>query len=444
MKKILLIMPDAHMHKLIIGKFKKSFREVPLSLTTLAALVPAEYEVKAVDESIDEIPYDYEADLVGISLLTGTSLRGYQIAAKFRKKGIPVVLGGVHVAIMPDEALKNADSIVIGMAEKTWPKLLKDFANKKMEKVYQDEDGSSLILENVPMPRIDLIRRSGYFIPDTAHATRGCAHRCDFCSASAVWKKYYKRPIADVIRDIRQLPGKHIALNDVSLADDREYAKELFTAMIPLKKIWGGLATASVADDDELLELFRQSGCHFLLIGFESSNQETLNGINKNFNKGSGYATAMQKFHDKGISIQGCFVFGFDSDDKSVFEATVERVNELGIDIPRYSIYTPYPGTPLFERMNNENRIISRHWSDYDTMHVVFQPRLMTVDELYAGFKRAYRETFKTGSIFKRTVFSGKNSSAINFFGNLAYKIFVHRLYHGTRFMKPNFITDKL
>jgi radical SAM superfamily enzyme YgiQ (UPF0313 family) len=239
-----------------------------------------------------------------------------------------------------------------------------------------------------------------------------------------------------VIRDIRATRGTYIAFNDVSLVDDSDYAKELFTAMLPLKKKWGGLVTVDTLRDPALLELMAASGCVYLLFGFESCNPSVLSQIHKGFNKPVNYPELMRSMHDLGISVQGCFVFGFDHDDRSVFEATVERVNELKVDIPRYSLYTPYPGTELFKRLLSENRILSYNWDDYDTMHVVIRPSQMTPEELYAGFKWAYRETFNMRHVLKRMHGSAAHA-AINFVGNLTYRIFVRRLYHDQRFATP-------
>lgn len=273
-------------------------------------------------------------------------------------------------------------------------------------------------------------------VPNSIQATRGCKKTCDFCTVSAVWPKYLKRPVADVIRDIRATKGKYLAFNDVSIAEDPEYAKELFTAMIPLGRKWGGLATVNIINDPELLRLMKASGCSYLLFGFESDSQTTLKDIRKGFNKPVNYEEVIRTMHGMHISVQGCFVFGFDHDTQEVFQRTVDRVNELKIDIPRYSLYTPYPGTELFKRLQKEGRILSYNWNDYDTMHVVIQPALMTAAELYDGFKRVYRETFKLSSIVRRMRGLSANS-AINFIGNLTYRIFVNRLDNEQRFADP-------
>ncbi len=436
--RILLIMPDAHMHRMAIGPWVRSFREMPLTLCTLAGLVPEspDITVKLVDGSVDPIPWDEAVDLVGISVITGCAHPAYSIADHFRSRKIPVVLGGVHVTILPGEAAPHADALVIGRGEEAWPRLIRDFMKGKMGKVYVEKDLPGDFLEGVPLPSRELHRRGGYMVPDSVQATRGCRRSCDFCTVPALWPHYLRRPIGDVIRDIKATRGRTIAFNDVSLADDPEYAKELFRAMIPLKKRWGGLATADILDDPELLELMAQSGCVYLLFGFESDNRKVLKQIRKGFNHPVNYAELMRTMHGLGISVQGCFVFGFDEDDPTVFEATVERVNELKIDIPRYSIYTPYPGTALFQRLLAEDRILSFNWDDYDTMHVVIQPAHMSPEDLYSGFKWSYRETFRIWPIMKRMRAAGV-ASAINFVGNLTYRVFVRRLYHEQRFASP-------
>lgn len=437
--RIMLILPDAHMHTLRIGPHVRSLREAPLTHTTLAALTPPDLDVhvRVVDESVERVPLDAPVDLVGISVITGCAPRAYRLAAHFRGRGVPVVLGGVHVTILPGEARPHADCLVIGRAEQTWPRLVRDFAAGRMAAVYRepaaDADG---VLRDVPVARRDLQRRHGYVLPDTVQATRGCRRACDFCTVPAVWPSYLRRPVGDVIADLRSLRGRTVAFNDVSLVDDADYARELFTAMVPLRKRWGGLVTADALDDSDLLELMVRSGCRYLLVGFESENADALRAIHKGFNRPDRYAGMMRELHRRGVSVQGCFVFGFDHDDPGVFARTVQRVQDLKIDIPRYSIYTPYPGTALFSRLQAEGRILSYNWEDYDTMHVVIRPARMEPEELYAGFKWAYRETFRLGAIARR-VRGWRFASVINASGNLTYRLFVRRLYGEPRFAAP-------
>jgi radical SAM superfamily enzyme YgiQ (UPF0313 family) len=280
MMKILLIMPNAKIHKLQWGGRSVSFREAPLTLTTLAALVPPELmaEVTIIDESIEAVPLDQTFDLVGISCLTGTAPRAYALADHFKSRGATVVLGGVHVSLLPHEAARHAHSLVIGFAEQTWPQLLKDYARGALQPVYR---ARQIDLRHLPEPRRDLQKKGGYLSPHTVFATRGCKKNCDFCTVSAVPFGWQTRPVGDVIDEIRRLKGRRIVFNDVSLLEDRDYARELFTALIPLKKSWGGLCTTQIGRDPEMLDLMRASGCVYLLIGFESVSNQALYGIKK-------------------------------------------------------------------------------------------------------------------------------------------------------------------
>jgi len=436
--RILLIMPDANMHKLHVGSFVRSFREAPLSLSTLAALTgdATDIEYTLVDESVDPVPLDFDGDLVGISVITGTARRAYALADHFRSRGVKVVLGGVHVTAMPDEARHYADCVVIGMAERIWPGLVEDLRAGGLKPEYVEDPPSGDFVEGLPTPRWDLMRKSGYMAPYTVQLTRGCTHACDFCMVPVIWKRFQRRPVADVIRDIRAVPGRRFAVSDVSPFEDVEYAKELLRAMIPLKKKWGGLATARITDDPELFDLLVRSGCQFLLVGFESVRQPALRGIGKGFHKAADYAELMRRLHEAHIVVQGTFVFGFDHDTPDVFDMTVDRIQEWKVDIPRYSIYTPYPGTRLFQRLESEGRILSWDWGDYDTMHVVFRPKNMSPVALYEGFRRAYRDTFRLKNILGRTIAGGRNFP-IAFVGNLTYRVYARRLYRQKAFEMP-------
>ena len=436
--KVLLIMADASMHKFWLFGRLKSAREAPLTLTTLAAIGCSVQgvEFRLVDESVDAVPLDARPDLVAISVLTGTARRAYALAEHFRSKGIPVVLGGIHVTLLPEEAARHADTIVIGMAEQTWPQLLRDFQGGAMAKVYREAPDEGMYATGIPTPRYDLQRKSGYMMPYTVQFTRGCMHACDFCTVPVVYKRFLRRPIADIVRDVKAVPGKRFAVNDVSPFDDVEYAKELLRALIPLKKKWGGLATTQITADPELMDLLAKSGCQYLLLGFESARQRTLNAIAKGFNKPDDYAEVMYRLHQARIVVQGCFVFGFDEDDTSIFGATVDEVERLKIDIPRYSIYTPYPGTRLFHRLQAEGRILSYDWGDYDTMHVVIQPKQMTPVELYEGFRWAYRETFRWGRTFRRALTGGTRAPII-LAGGITYQKFVKRIGSIKGFEQP-------
>ncbi len=422
-----MVMPDGRIHKLkLYGNHHMSFREAPLTLITLASLVPSDIsaELTVVDESVQEVPMERSFDLVAISCLTGTSTRAYELAAHYRAKGSVVVLGGIHVTLMPDEAMEHADAIVTGYGEETWPELLRDFVHKRLKKRYH---GDAISLKNYIIPDTSYLKKFAYMNPNVVFASRGCKGTCDFCSVPAAGMKWNTRPVGEVIDHIRSIPSGRFAFNDVSLLEDREYAKELFTALAPLKKKWGGLCTSLIAEDDEMLDLIAKSGCFFLLLGLESVNTETLKTMKKGFNKPDYYRMLVEKLHAKNIVVMGCFIFGSDNDTLDVFRDTVDMVDDLRIDVPRYAIYTPYPGTDAYKKLSAENRLLHRRWEHYDTQHVVFQPKNMTPEQLDEGFRWAYNKSYKVKSIFKRTT-ALLNRFPFSFMGNLAYRIYLKRL----------------
>jgi radical SAM superfamily enzyme YgiQ (UPF0313 family) len=425
--KILLIMPDGRINKISLFSHSLSFREAPLTLTHLAALTPddidAEYTL--IDCSLGtDVPYNINFDLVGISLMTGTSIEGYAIADSFRQRGVTVVLGGIHVTLLPEEARQHADCIVRGFAETTWPQLLRDLEKGNMKSEYYEEVED---LSMLPVPRRDLQKTLSYMVPYTVMITRGCRGSCDFCSVPAAHYGFKKRPVEDVIEEIRRIPSKRIAISDVHLTDDTDYAKELFTAMIPLNKEWGALASTRAASDPELLELMEKSGCKYLLLGFESINGSSLEKIHKGFNKVEKYRVVVDTLHHYGITIQGCFIFGFDEDGPEVFQNTIDTINDLRIDIPRYALFTPYPGTRAYKRMEKNGQLLHMNWYYYDTQHVVIRPKNMTPQQLDKGLFYAYRNTFKVVPSLQRSLKSG-GPAAVTFIGNLAYKLYIRRL----------------
>lgn len=425
--KIGLILADGRIHKLKVGPLQMSFREAPLTATLLAALTPPELnaDVRIFDESVQRIPFHETFDLVGISCLTGTSTRAYEVADRFREKNIPVVLGGQHVTLRPEEAMQHADAIVVGFAEQSWGELLRDFAAGRMKPVY---DSDPVNLNHLPHPRRDLQKKFGYMNPNTVFATRGCKSICDFCTVPVARFGWHKRPVGEVVDEIRAIKSNRFVFNDVNLIEDTDYAKELFKALIPLKKIWGGLSSTRLLEEEELMELMHRSGCVYLLIGFESFNNTSLASIHKGFNRAEKYKELMKKLHDYRIVVMGCFIFGFDDDDKNVFKDTTDMVNDLKMDIPRYAVFTPYPNTAAFRKLDAERRLLHYRWEYYDTQHVVFVPNKMTPQELDDGFKRSYKQSFSIRSNLSRTLYSGKNFP-ITFLGNLAYKIYIKRLF---------------
>ena len=425
--RIALISPRGPLYRHRSGIWKKSLRYAPLTLTTLASLIPQELdsEVTLIDEGITDIPLDLDADLVGISAITGTAPRAYDLADSFRDRGTPVVLGGVHPTLVPDEAAGHADSIVVGYAEQTWPQLLHDFVNGEMRKRYNQ--GSSLSLANLPFPRRDLLSSRHYVTMNTIEATRGCIHSCQFCVVPSAWGRPLQRPVGDVVADIEQMGARRLIFLDLNLIADVDYAKELFTALAALKLKWGGLATTMIAWDDELLDLAVRSGCRALLLGFESLSHDSLRETRKSFNMRKDYYNVVRQLHERGIGIMGCFVFGFDNDTTDVFEETVDFVIDANIDLPRYAILTPFPGTPLFERLDREGRILTRDWSLYDGQHVVYEPLHMSPELLLSRTEGAWKRTYGYRSIAKRLLGS-RIQLPISFAANMGYRFYANNL----------------
>tara|TARA_Y100000310_G_scaffold78020_1_gene74596 strand:+ start:6399 stop:7724 length:1326 start_codon:yes stop_codon:yes gene_type:complete len=429
--KIALISPRGPLYKHKKGIWKKSLRYAPLTLTSLASLVPKEINAKVeiYDEGIEDIPYNLDADLIGISAITGTSSRAYKLANYFRNKGITVVLGGVHPTLVPEEAAKYADSVVVGYAEQTWPQLLRDFKQGTLQKMYKEKN---INLSDLPLPRRDMLRPRDYLTINTLEATRGCVHRCDFCVVNAAWgSKPFQKPISDVVKEIESIieisNKRKLIFLDLNLIADKKYAKELFSALISLNVRWFGLSTVMIAWDDELLDLASKSGCNGLLIGFESLSEETLAKTSKKFNSLKDYYKIVDKLHEKGIAIMGCFVFGLDGDNKSVFKRTVDFCIKAKIDLPRFSICTPYPSTSLFNRLKEEGRILTEDWSLYDGQHVVFEPKNMTREDLYKGTEWAWKEVYSGKSMFKRLIGSRLHLQHM-IPANLGYRFYAHNL----------------
>lgn len=428
MLRICLLSPKGPLYRHRGGIFKKSLRYSPLTLPTLAALIPTdiEHELTIFDEGIEDIPPDIDADIIGITVITGTANRSYELARHYRSRGITVVMGGPHVTLVPDDAAPHADAIVTGYAEDTWPQLLRDYVAGNLQPRY--EQAPDLSLAGRPPARRDLINSNRYANTHVFEATRGCVHRCDFCVVPFAWgRKPYQKPVQEVVDEIRSTGARRAIFVDLNLIADRDYAKQLFEALIPLNLKWAGLSTSLLARDDELLELCARSGCAALLIGFESITHSGLKSVQKGFNSPELYAEWMEKFHAAGIAINGTFIFGIDDHTTSVFEETAQFVIDAGIDLPRFAILTPFPGTALFERLDREGRITSRNWELYDGQHVVFEPAKMSADELQRGNMAAWEKVYSYRSIARRL--RRTPVSKLLFLGaNMGYRFYAHRL----------------
>lgn len=429
--KIALISPKGPLYRHRGGIFGKSLRYQPLTLTTLAALVPAELhaEVQLFDEGIQDVPSDIQADLIGLTVITGTAKRAYELADQFRAQGKTVVLGGPHVTLVPQEATAHADAIVTGYAEDTWPQLLRDFSAGNLKPLYCQAPDFSLNRPDMPFARRDLFDPRQFLTQAVFEATRSCAHDCEFCVAPSAWgRKQFQKPVSWVIDDIRRVGAKRILFIDLNLVSDRQYARELFTALIPLKIRWFGLSTVLIAHDSELLELIARSGCRGLLLGLETLDQGGLSDARKKFNGSVDYAKLIGDLHNLDIAVQGCFVFGLDHDTPDVFDATVQFAIDTGIDLPRFALLTPFPGTPLHQRLKDSGRLLTLDWELYDGQHVVFQPLNMSPQELAAGHERAWKAVYRPSAIVRR-LWKARAWELLAIGANLGYRFYAHNLH---------------
>ena len=427
--KITLISPKGPLYRHRGGIFKRSLRYAPLTLTTLASLIPEDLdtEVALIDEGIEDVDLALTADLVALTVITGTAPRAYFLARHFRSRGIPVVMGGPHVTLVPEDAEPHADSVVVGYAEDTWPQLLRDLTAGRLQRRYTQRP--DMTLAGRPFPRRDLLPARRFLTTNVFEATRGCIHNCEFCVVPTAWgRKPYQKPVADVVADIRQHGARKLIFVDLNLIADRDHAMALFEGLIPLGVEWYGLSTVLIADDPPLLALAARSGCRGLLIGFESLIPENLRGSSKVFNRPRQFQHVVERLHAHGIAVYGCFVFGMDHDTPAVFLDTARFAVEAGIDLPRFAIVTPFPGTPLHQRLAREGRILTRDWELYDGQHVVFQPARMTVTELQEGTERAWRHAYSVPSIVRR-LYRSPASLGVAVASNLAYRYYAHHLH---------------
>ncbi len=429
--KIALLSPAGAMHR-YTGSFKKAIHYAPLTMTSLASIIDDHVtaEIALYDETIEAIPLDIEADLIMITAITGTAPRSYRFADYYRSRGITVVLGGVHPTLLPEEAKAHADAVLIGFAELTVPRMIKDFLNRSLQHFYRADNQKSF---RFAVPKRSLLAPGRYITNSSLEASRGCSNDCSFCAVNALYgQHFYRRDIDEIIADIASLNTKNILFVDVNLIADRNFALQLFKALIPLKKWWYGLTTADIVNDDELFKALVKSGCKGLLIGFEAVAKASLSAINKFRNKTVDYSEMMKKLHAAGIAVNGTFCFGTDGDDADVFERTVDMVEKLQIDLPRYSILTPFIGTPLYRQLAEQKRITDHNWAMYDVQHVVYQPKHMTQQQLMDGFVWAWRQTYSKKGIFRR-IARPNLLLPLGIITNFAYRHYADRLLYFTR-----------
>ncbi|MFA4904726.1 MAG: radical SAM protein [Desulfobaccales bacterium] len=382
-------------------------RLMRVNLPLIAALTPPGHTITLVDEVYAADDPDQEVDLVGITVMTDLVPRAYRLADTYRQKGVQVVLGGIHPTILPDEALGHADAVVVGEAEGVWPRVVADAASGQMQGLYRA--GKKTELAGLPRPRRDLFPRGKHRGSAPSYvgieASRGCPHDCEFCcSGQTMGRQYRVRPVPEVIAEIEALDAPDFFFVDDAIGLNREVGKKLFTEMIPLKRLWMGQGTVSLAEDMELLKLMRRSGCRGLLLGFESVQKGTQHEMKKIKNLKIDFYEAMRRFHGEGFGILGAFVFGFDYENKDVFEQTFEFIMKSGMDCVQLRVLTPLPGTRLYQRLLSEGRLFEPDWwlRGYPPDTLLFHPQSMTADELLSGYARLNRQTYSFGSMAKR------------------------------------------
>ncbi|MEM6264858.1 MAG: radical SAM protein [Bacteroidota bacterium] len=376
----------------------------PLGLATLAAFLSEEDEIDLQDQHVETLNLEDEPDLVLIQVYITNAYRSYQIADHYRAKGAYVIMGGLHVTSLPEEARPHADTLFIGPGEDTFPKFLQDFRNGVPQKVYTS---TIRTLAQLPPIRRDLIKRNRYLVPNSIVVTRGCPHHCDFCYKDAFFqggKSFYTQLVDDALSEIDRLPGKHLYFLDDHLLGNAKFAGELFAGMKGMNRVFQGAATIDSILRGNLIEQAAEAGLRSLFVGFETFSPENLRQSNKKQNLKKDYEAAVNRLHSLGIMINGSFVFGLDDDGPDVFQRTVDWGVENALTTSTYHILTPYPGTRLFSGMEAQNRIKTRNWDLYDTRHVVYETTKLSASELKRGYDWAYREFYSWKNILSASL----------------------------------------
>lgn len=380
----------------------------PLGLATLAAFLDPDDEVEIVDEHVmpTDAPGDDVPDLVGIEVYITNARRAYALADAYRARGARVILGGLHVTSLPDEAAPHADHLFLGPAEEAFPRFLADLKAGRAAPRYSSRTRT---LESLPPIRRDLIHRELYLVPNSIVVSRGCPHHCDFCYKDAFYspvdgspgRSFYVQRVEHALAEIERLPGRHLYFLDDHLLGNRPFAEALFSGMKGMGRLFQGASTVDAILRGDLVERAVEAGLRSVFLGFETLDPGTLKAANKTQNLGKDYDAAIRRLDDLGVMINGSFVFGLDGDGPDVFERTVEWAVSRGLTTATFHVATPYPGTALFSRIEREGRLLHRDWDRYDTRQAVFQPRGMTTDQLEAGYWRAYRDFYSWKNVVR-------------------------------------------
>ena len=417
--------------ELIVPAVEENARIPNLALPILASLSPADVEISFTDDLLTPIDLERnlkDVDLVGITVLSKTALRAYNIADAYRRKGARVVLGGIHPTAVPEEAKEHADSVVLGEAEGVWPHLVEDARMGNLKPFYRQEGYTDL--SGMPMPRRDILPRKGYLPLDVVQVSRGCPFRCEFCTVQKFFGEAHRlRPISEVVEEVRQLPHRWMMFNDDNIIGNPSYSKELLKALVPLKKKWFGQASLSGLKKIENVEALAKSGCISLFIGFESLSKKNMITSQKFQNDPSEYREIIESLHRFGIAICGAFIFGFDEDDSSVFEETASFTIRTKLFSAVFMILTPYPGTDFYHRVKSEGRLTQDRWwllERQEDFAPHFLPTKMSAETLREGWKKAWKEFYSLPSAWKRFHWE-YSPTLINRIGYLPFQLIQHR-----------------
>jgi radical SAM superfamily enzyme YgiQ (UPF0313 family) len=379
------------------------FKFPSLSLAAIAAATPAEWEVVLGDENMRPLDLTSDVQLVGLTAMTPQAPRAYEIAAAFRARGIPVVMGGFHASNLPDEALSHVDAVVVGEGDLVWPLLLADLKKGRLQRIYRAS--ARIDMASIPIARREIFTDQGYLLTNTVQTTRGCPHECEFCSVTAFFgKSYRERPLDLVLAELEMLrrSGSFTFFVDDNLVANRRYALELFAGMRGMGFKWLSHAPIDFALDDELLKAAGAAGCVGMFVGFESLNQDTLVALGKKTNQAAGYLEQIRAIQGAGIGILGSFVLGCDGDTPAIFEPILRFCEKARLEAAIFPILTPYPGTRVRGRLEQENRITSNDWRDYDMGHVNFIPDGMSAQELQDGHDWLNSSFYSFSSMYRR------------------------------------------